>query len=223
MTHSPPSRSLITAIIAVLMIDYTVREVLAVTLWRVVTSDQCCSIQARRWLMLDNLDLRSATACDREQLLIGQRCDGDVVIVPHRAPRHNDRSSARAPSFCDQLLQSIEVTFVTFDLIWSQRCAIPFLQMQSMHMNAPATREFSESMFWRLKVQNSKRFKYHCFSRSIALRFAAGKQMGRFQLPNEAAREVRPARSGTSGAACLMQCRCLFFGSSRNRAIAPHH
>ena len=132
-------------------------------------------------------------------------------------------SSARAPSFCDQLLQSIEVTFVTSDLIWSQRCAIPFLQMQSMHMNAPATREFSESMFWRLKVQNSKRFRYHCFSRSIALRFAAGKQMGRFQLPNEAAREGRPARSGTSGAACLMQCRCLFFGSSRNCAIAPHH
>lgn len=41
------------------------------------------STQARRWLMLDNLDLRSATACDREQLLIGQRCDGDVVIVLH--------------------------------------------------------------------------------------------------------------------------------------------
>ena len=167
--------------------------------------------------MLDNLDLRSATACDREQLLMGQRCDGDVVIVLAHVLR---RSFFRR---CDQLLQSIEVTFVTFDLIWSQRCAIPFLQMQSMHMNAPATREFSESMFWRLKVQNSKRFKYHCFSRSIALRFAAGKQMGRFQLPNEAAREVRPARSGTSGAACLMQCRCLFFGSSRNRAIAPHH
>ena len=95
----------------------------------------------------------------------------------------------RSVSRCDQLLQSIEVTFVTSDLIWSQRCAIPFLQMQSMHMNAPATREFSKSMFWRLKVQNSKQFKYHCFSRSIALRFAAGKQMGRFQLPNEAARK----------------------------------
>ena len=123
-------------------------------------------------------------------------------------------SSARAPSFCDQLLQSIEVTFVTSDLIWSQRCAIPFLQMQSMHMNAPATREFSESMFRRLKVQNSKRFKYHCFSRSIALRFAAGKQMGRFQLPNEAAREVR--RSGTSGTACLVPMPVLVFGSPRN-------
>ncbi|MGC1319609.1 MAG: hypothetical protein WA866_23630, partial [Pseudolabrys sp.] len=41
------------------------------------------STQARHWLMLDDLDLRSATACDREQLLIGQRCDGDVVIVLH--------------------------------------------------------------------------------------------------------------------------------------------
>jgi hypothetical protein len=34
--------------------------------------------------MLDNLDLKRGAG--REQLLIGQRCDGDVVIVLARAP-----------------------------------------------------------------------------------------------------------------------------------------